>query len=331
MLLVRSLFDAPTSSFTYLVASEQRALLIDPVLENMDRYLQLLAELDLALLYSVDTHIHADHITGSGELRQRTGCQTVASNLGTDATQVRLADGDHFALGELTIKAIATPGHTADGMSYLISSHVFTGDTLLVRSCGRCDFQSGSAAHLYQSITQRLFALPNETTVWPGHDYVGQTASTIGEEKRFNARVAGRDESEFVHLMANLNLPVPKLLHQAVPANWELGLGRSVKSSPIGFRECLSRDLGAACWDRVVDVRAPFEYEGELGHLPDSDNVPVSQFPAAAENWNKEDSILVVCRSGRRSRQICEELASEGFAHITNLQDGMVGYRSRER
>jgi sulfur dioxygenase len=224
-MLIRQLFDASSSTYTYLLAERPggTAALIDPVLEQVDRDLTLLRELGLTLSYVLDTHVHADHVTAAGALRERTGAKTCGSAAGAPCVDVHLGHGDVIRLGEVRITALATPGHTDDGLSYLIPGAVFTGDTLLVRGCGRADFQNGDAAQLHDSLTRVLFALPDETIVYPGHDYRGHTASTIGEEKRWNARVAGRTREEFIAVMANLGLPPPRRLAEAVPANRACG------------------------------------------------------------------------------------------------------------
>ncbi|MEO0949301.1 MAG: MBL fold metallo-hydrolase [Cyanobacteria bacterium J06641_5] len=226
-MLFRQLFDRETCTYTYLIGDlvTGSAALVDPVLENVERDLQVLQELGLHLQYSLETHVHADHITGGGMLRQRTGCQgVVPAGASVDCADRSLADGETLWLGEITIEAIATPGHTDSHLAYLVGGdRVLTGDALFIRGCGRTDFQDGDAGTLYDVVTGRLFALPNETLVYPGHDYRGRTVSTIGEEKHFNPRFAGRDRADFITLMENLNLPNPQKMMEAVPAN--LGCG----------------------------------------------------------------------------------------------------------
>jgi glyoxylase-like metal-dependent hydrolase (beta-lactamase superfamily II) len=224
-MLIRQLFDPQSSTYTYLVADPvaRVAALIDPVLEQVDRDLALVRELGLTLTHVLDTHVHADHVTGAGRIRERTGARTCARTAGAPCVDVGLAEGDVIRIGEIPITAIATPGHTDDGLSYLVPGAVFTGDTLLIRGCGRSDFQNGDAAQLHDSITRKLFALPDETLVYPGHDYRGHTVSTIGEERRHNPRVAGRDRAQFVELMAGLHLPPPAKIAEAVPANRACG------------------------------------------------------------------------------------------------------------
>jgi sulfur dioxygenase len=220
-MLLRQLFDHETHTYTYLVADPEtrQALLIDPVREQVDRDLKLLEELDLTLLYALDTHVHADHVTGCGLLRERVGAKTVASSDGAECVDHKVSHGDKLQLGALTVEVLETPGHTDDSVSYRIGDNVFTGDALLIRGTGRTDFQNGNAEDLYRSLTEVLFALPDDTRVWPGHDYRGHTMSTIGEEKRHNPRVAGKSREEFVHILDNLNLPRPARIDEAVPAN----------------------------------------------------------------------------------------------------------------
>ncbi|MEZ4367315.1 MAG: MBL fold metallo-hydrolase [Kofleriaceae bacterium] len=224
-MLIRQLFDLESSTYTYLIADRAAgvAALVDPVREHLERDLTTLAQLDLRLIAVLDTHVHADHVTAAGALRARTGATTYASAAGAPCVDRPLHDGDQIAIGAVVVTARATPGHTDDGLTYLVPGAAFTGDTLLIRGCGRADFQNGDAGALYDSITGVLFALPDDTTVYPGHDYRGQTQSTIGEEKRWNPRLAGKRRDEFIALMADLGLPPPRKLAEAVPANRACG------------------------------------------------------------------------------------------------------------
>lgn len=225
-MIFRQWYDSESSTYTYLLGDERtkRAVVIDPVRENVERDLTQLRELGLELVYALDTHTHADHITGAGLLRERTGCRTVGAMKYAPCASLHLSDGDVLRVGELALRVLETPGHTDDSLSFYAGDRVFTGDALLIRGAGRTDFQNGSAEQLYDSITQKLFILPEETLVYPGHDYRGLTVSTIGEEKRFNARIANRTREEFVRLMASLHLPPPKKISEAVPANRVCGL-----------------------------------------------------------------------------------------------------------
>ncbi|MFN6483293.1 MULTISPECIES: FAD/NAD(P)-binding protein [unclassified Nostoc] len=222
-LLFRQFFDPESSTYTYLIADSQTkdAVLVDTVLEQVDRDLQVLDELGLSLCYCLETHIHADHITGAGKLRQQTGCQVIVpQNATARSADHSLADRETLIVGAVRIEAIATPGHTDSHLAYLVNNtHLLTGDALLIRGCGRTDFQSGDAGTLYDTVTQQLFTLPEETLVYPAHDYKGQTVSTIGEEKRLNPRFANRSRDQFIAIMSHLGLSYPKKMNEAVPAN----------------------------------------------------------------------------------------------------------------
>src|SRR5271156_7256184 len=226
-MIFRQLFDSVSGTYSYLLASRDggEALILDPVLEKADRYCQLLRELDLKLVKAVDTHLHADHVTGLGELRDRTQCVTIMGEQSkADVVAMRVSDGDKVTIEGLSLDVMYTPGHTDDSYSFLLDDRVFTGDTLLIRGTGRTDFQNGDARAQYDSIFNKLLRLPDETLVYPAHDYKGDTVSTIGEEKFFNPRLKVRSVDEYVDLMNNLKLPNPKMMDVAVPANMRVGL-----------------------------------------------------------------------------------------------------------
>src|SRR6476469_6975674 len=226
-MIFRQLFDSVSGTYTYLLASRRggEALIIDPVLEKVDRYLQLIRELDLKLVKAVDPHLHADHITGLGALRDHTPCTTVTREQSRVAVvSLRVTEGDKVEIEGVGLDVLYTPGHTDDSYSFLMADRVFTGDTLLIRGTGRTDFQNGSAREQYDSIFGKLLKLPNETLVYPAHDYKGDMVSTIGEEKQFNPRLKVKSVDEYVDLMNNLKLPNPKMMDVAVPANMRVGL-----------------------------------------------------------------------------------------------------------
>ncbi len=228
-MIFRQLFDSVSGTYSYLLASRGggEALIIDPVLEKVDRYLQLIRELDLRLVKAVDTHLHADHITGLGALRDRTHCVTVmGENTKADVVSMRLAEGDKLTIEGLSMDVLYTPGHTDDSYSFLMGDRVFTGDTLLIRGTGRTDFQNGDARAQYELLFGKLLRLPDETLVFPAHDYKGDTVSTIGEEKRYNPRLQVKSIDDYVALMANLKLPNPKMMDVAVPSNMRIGMAQ---------------------------------------------------------------------------------------------------------
>jgi glyoxylase-like metal-dependent hydrolase (beta-lactamase superfamily II) len=225
--MFKQFYDEVSSTLTYLLADEQsrQAVLIDPVTDNIDEYLDFLRHAELNLVYSLETHVHADHITGGGKLKAFTTAKTAVSNAcGAETADIQLQDHDEIEFGAEKIKVIATPGHTPGSLSFLWRDRLFTGDSLLINGCGRTDFQGGDAVKLYDAITTRLFSLAPETLVYPGHDYNGRRVSSIAQEKLINPRLANKTKAEFVHLMENLNLPKPKLIDIAVPANRKCGV-----------------------------------------------------------------------------------------------------------
>ena len=226
-MLFRPLFDQETWTYTYLIAdpNTKEAILVDSVLEQVERDYKLINELGLTLKYCLETHVHADHVTGAGKLRDLTGCETILPEKAQVACANRhIHDGEVLKVGEIEIRAIATPGHTDSHMAYLVNGdRVLTGDALFIRGCGRTDFQSGNAGVLYDSVTQKLFTLPDDTLVYPGHDYRGHLVSTIAEEKQWNPRFVERTRDQFIEFMKGLNLPDPKKIMEAVPANEQCG------------------------------------------------------------------------------------------------------------
>jgi sulfur dioxygenase len=341
-MIFRQLFDATSSTYTYLLADERQhvALLIDPVFGQAMRDLALLTELGLSLGLVVDTHAHADHVTAAWLLKQRTGCRIASAKvIGAEHVDLPLEDGQDFGVAGVSLHALATPGHTDGCMSYVLNdgAMVFSGDTLLIRGCGRTDFQQGSAHKLYASITQRLFALPDDCLVYPAHDYQGRTVSTIGEEKAFNARVgAGASETDFVEYMNAMTLPHPKLIDEAVPANLRSGCPADGAMPPqpdwaeirmtyagvpeIGA-EWLERHLGEVT---VLDVRLAEEVEDApaVGTLVDL-HIPLHELHERLGEVPGDKPIVALCRSGRRSALAVSILRNGGYERVASVSRGL--------
>ena len=225
-MIFKQLFDTKSSTYTYLISSGdgREALIIDPVLENVNEYISILKELDLRLVKVIDTHIHADHVTGASKLKDITKCSTIMGNhTPADSVEIKVKDDEYINLDNLKIRAMYTPGHTSDSYSFLLDNYLFTGDTLLINGTGRTDFQNGSSKDAYNSLFNNLLKLPEETLVYPGHDYNGKFSSTIGNEKKFNPRLQVKSVDEYVDIMSNLNLVRPKLIESNVSRNIQLG------------------------------------------------------------------------------------------------------------
>ncbi len=346
------LLDPASGTCTYLLFDPQsrEAVIIDPVDEQLPRDLDALQTHGLKLVWSVETHAHADHITSAGRLVELTGARTAApAGCGIGTAVVQLEHGDELRFGAETLRALHTPGHTAGSMSFLWRDHVFTGDTLLIDGCGRTDFQSGSASDLYRSLTRVLFALPDGTTVWPGHDYHGRSHSTIGHEKRHNARVAGRSEAGFVALMEGLSLPRPRRIDEAVPANLTSGLRhdaggdaldapRPAQGAAAGsYAGDISPEL-AWRWVQdgravLVDVRTDAEREW-VGFVPEATPVAWKQWPGMTPNAdfdaqaraaaNGGKPLLMLCRSGVRSIAAAQRATALGL-EAYNILEGFEG------
>ncbi len=225
-MIFKQVFDQKSSTYTYLIASStgREALIIDPVLENVEDYIKLLSELDLRLVKVIDTHIHADHVTGAGKLRDKTKCVTImGDHTPADAVEIKVKDEEVIKLDELNIRALYTPGHTSDSFSFLMDNYLFSGDTLLINGTGRTDFQNGNAKDSYDSIFHKLLKLPSETLLYPGHDYNGKMVSSIGKEKKFNPRLQINDVDEYIEIMNNLNLKTPDQIDFNIASNLKLG------------------------------------------------------------------------------------------------------------
>ena len=225
-MIFKQIFDTESSTYTYLIASAKgrEAVIIDPVIENVDNYIKILGELDLKLVKVIDTHIHADHVTGATKLKKATNCTTLmGEHTPADAVEIKVKDGEIIEIDNLKIKSLYTPGHTSDSYSFLLDNYLFSGDTLLINGTGRTDFQNGSSKDAYNSLFNNLLKLPEETLVYPGHDYNGKFSSTIGNEKKFNPRLQVKSEDEYVDIMSKLNLSKPKLIDINVSRNIKLG------------------------------------------------------------------------------------------------------------
>lgn len=284
-MLFKQLFDQETWTYTYLIADpvNKEAMLIDPVNTHIDDYQALLAEHGLQLKYTLETHVHADHITASGLLRQRLGAQTGVSALcGAETADIQIKDGDVFSFtnGE-QVKVIATPGHTKGSISFLWRDRLFTGDSLFIGGCGRTDFQGGDAGAQYDGITQRLFILPDETLVYPGHDYQQRWVSSIMQERTTNPRLAGKTREEFIEIMNNLNLPKPRLIEEAVAANRYCGLEENERQDAVSFRESVRESAKAG------DVPAV----NCGGNMPSSGGITAQDMVAAAKQQITEVNV----------------------------------------
>jgi glyoxylase-like metal-dependent hydrolase (beta-lactamase superfamily II)/rhodanese-related sulfurtransferase len=337
-MIFRQLFDSVSGTYSYLLASRAggEALILDPVLEKVDRYCQLLRELDLKLVKAVDTHLHADHVTGLGELRDRTHCVTIMGEQSkADVVAMRVSEGDKVMIEGLSLDVMYTPGHTDDSYSYLMGDRVFTGDTLLIRGTGRTDFQNGSARAQYDSIFGRLLKLPDETMVFPAHDYKGDTVSTIGEEKRFNPRLQVRSVDEYVELMGNLNLPNPKMMDVVVPANMHVGLHQddlAKQGLALSAREGIE-SLGRPDI-LLVDLRENSE-RAKHGTLPGALHAP---YPAINESllpggMLREVAaatgrrIVFFCAFGERSAMAVTAAKDSGLTNTAHIAGGIDAWK----
>jgi glyoxylase-like metal-dependent hydrolase (beta-lactamase superfamily II)/rhodanese-related sulfurtransferase len=337
-MIFRQLFDSVSGTYSYLLASRHggEALILDPVLEKADRYCQLLRELDLRLVKAVDTHLHADHVTGLGELRDRTQCITIMGEQSkADVVSMRVSDGDKVMIEGLSLQAIYTPGHTDDSYSYLMGDRVFTGDTLLIRGTGRTDFQNGSAREQYDSIFNRLLKLPDETMVFPAHDYKGDTVSTIGEERRYNPRLQVRSIDEYVELMDNLHLPNPKMMDVAVPANMHVGLHQeelAKQGLSLSAREAIA-SLGNPDI-LLVDLRESGE-RAKHGTLSGALHAP---YPGIADSLQPGGMLREVaaatgrrvvffCAFGERSAMAVAAAKKAGLANTVHIEGGMDAWK----
>ncbi|UPJ49435.1 MBL fold metallo-hydrolase [Bradyrhizobium sp. 200] len=337
-MIFRQLFDSVSGTYSYLLASRAggEALILDPVLEKADRYCQLLRELDLRLVKAVDTHLHADHVTGLGELRDRTQCITIMGEQSkADVVSMRVSDGDKVMIEGLSLDVMYTPGHTDDSYSYLMGDRVFTGDTLLIRGTGRTDFQNGSSRAQYESIFNRLLKLPDETMVFPAHDYKGDTVSTIGEERRYNPRLQVRSVEEYIELMANLKLPNPKMMDVAVPANMHVGLHQeelAKQGLALSARDAIN-SLGRPDI-LLVDLRETSE-RAKHGTISGALHAP---YPGIAESLKPGGMLREVaaatgrrvvffCAFGERSAMAVAAAKNAGLANTAHIEGGIDAWK----
>ncbi|MEA3195158.1 MAG: sulfur dioxygenase [Betaproteobacteria bacterium] len=345
-MIFRQLFDPQSSTYTYLLAdpASRAALLIDPVFEQARRDAALIEELGLKLAWTLETHVHADHITSAWLLREKLGSRIAVSRAsGADGADKLLSANEKISFGNRHVEAVATPGHTDGCMTYVLDdrSIAFTGDALLIRGCGRTDFQQGDARTLFRSVRSQIFSLPDECIVYPGHDYRGLTMTSVGEEKLYNPRLAESiGEGDFVGYMEHLGLGHPKQMAIAVPVN--LKCGKPEKTSTLEPEWAPLTYTFAGIWEvqphwleenlrqvQIVDVREPDEFNGPLGHVPGAVLIPLGKLSAKVEELEKAKPLVAVCRSGARSAQATLMLGKAGFDKVANLSGGLLRWRAQ--
>ncbi|MBS0395270.1 MAG: MBL fold metallo-hydrolase [Proteobacteria bacterium] len=341
-MIFRQLFDTTSSTYTYVLGDPHsgEAVVVDPVLEHRQRDAALLRELGLRPVASVETHVHADHVTSAWWLRHEFGCAIALSDTsGVSGADRLLAHGDRIAFGGRHLEVRATPGHTHGCITLVLddASLALTGDCLLIRGAGRTDFQQGDAHRMFRSIREQIFSLPGECLVYPAHDYRGLTVSSVAEERRYNPRIADPvAEGDFVGYMSNLQLPHPKLIDVAVPANLRVGRPDGAVAAPSPDWAPL-RFTVAGIWEiepaalaelsrpvQIVDVRAPDELGGPLGHIAGALSIPLEEVGARAATLDRERPVVAVCRSGARSAQAVVLLQKAGLRDVANLAGGML-------
>jgi len=347
-MLFRQLFDPQSSTYSYLLADSKtrEAVLIDPVYEQVRRDAALLEELDLKLLWTLETHVHADHVTGAWVLRHREGSRIALSgDSGAQGADRLLQPGDRVDFGQRYLTVRATPGHTAGCLTYVLDSEAmaFTGDCLLIRGCGRTDFQGGDAGRLYNSVHTQIFTLPDACLLYPGHDYRGLTVTSVGEEKAYNPRLGGQlSQSDFTGYMQNLGLDHPKKMDIAVPANLVCGKPQDDQLpedeptwAPLSYTfagiwevqpQWLEEHLNAA---QILDVREPEEFDGPLGRIPGAHLIPLGRLAERSGELYADRPVVAVCRAGGRSAQATTILRRAGFKEVANLAGGMLRWRAQ--
>jgi len=345
-MIFRQLFDPQSSTYTYLLAdtATREAVLIDPVFELSRRDAALVDELGVKLRFTLETHVHADHITGAWLLKEKLGSRIAAPAAGgAKGADVYLRPSDRIPFGKRYLEAHATPGHTAGCTTYVLDDRTmaFTGDALLIRGCGRTDFQQGDARTLFRSVRSEIFSLPDPCLIYPGHDYRGLTVTSVGEEKLYNPRLGEAvGEGDFVGYMEHLGLAHPKQMDAAVPAN--LKCGRPEKTTSLDPDWAPLTYTFGGIWEvqphwleehlrevQIVDVREPDEYNGPLGHVPGARLVPLGVLTKRVDELGKDKPIVTVCRSGARSAQATVLLGRAGFERVANLSGGMLRWRAQ--
>lgn len=345
-MLFRQLYDAASSTYTYLLADPgtRQAVLIDPVFEQHARDTALLRELNLQLIATLDTHCHADHVTGAWLMHAATGSVIgLSPAYGATHIDLPLQHGDVVRFGEHALRVVSTPGHTDGCLTFVLDGGVmaFTGDCLLIRGAGRTDFQHGDAHRMYQSIQQEIFTLPDGCLIWPAHDYEGRTCSTVAEEKAHNPRIGGgAREEDFVGFMRNLALPHPKQIDVALPANLRAGCPEDgVYPHRIAWGPVTLTYAGVPEIDPtwvaghrgellLLDVRTPSELEGEFGALRDALNIPLDVLRERLDEVAQDRPVVTVCQTGKRSAMACQILRKAGRDRVANVAGGMVRWRS---
>ncbi|HJU17323.1 MAG TPA: MBL fold metallo-hydrolase [Stellaceae bacterium] len=345
--MFRQLFDPSSSTYTYLLADgrTRAAVIIDPVFEQVRRDAALLEELELSLATTLETHIHADHVTGAWLLKRRTGAAIALSAAsGGEGADRALAHGDIVAFGDRYLEVRATPGHTNGCLTYVLDdrSMAFTGDCLLIRGSGRTDFQQGNPHAMYRSIKEQIFTLPEDCLLYPAHDYRGLTVTSVGEERRFNPRLGGETgEGDFTGYMNNLRLAHPKKIDIAVPANLKCGRPDEDREIPTEPLWAPLRYSFAGIWEidphgleeharevQILDVREAEEFTGPLGHITGAVLIPLGELAGRAGELSRDRPIVAVCRAGSRSAQATVILQQAGFSDVANLAGGMLRWRA---
>lgn len=324
-MIFRQMYDSETSTYTYLLGDEEtkEAILIDSVLEQSDRDIKIINELGLKLKYLMETHVHADHITGIAKLKNSfpDAKSVLFNDSGNITADIYSNDNDEFFFGNKKIKVLSTPGHTNGCVSYYTEGMVFTGDTLLIRGCGRTDFQNGCPKKLYNSVTHKIFSLPDDTIIYPAHDYKGLESSTVLEEKQFNPRLT-KSKDEFVQLMNNLNLPYPKKIQESVPANIVSGdLNHKNNFKDITVQEAFEVSNNNPNFT-FIDVREPSEWDE--GTIPNVKKISLGNLKDHLSELDKNNNYILVCRSGGRSGKAATILKNEGFENVYNMLGGMM-------